>query len=524
MVSPQPKTTLAVLAHTLPDVEVLPAWEQIEVMSVQSDSRRTAPGDVFVAIRGEQFDGHRYIEDAVRNGAVAVIGSEELQGLDVPYLRTHDSRAALPGLCAEVNGRPANKLTVIGVTGTDGKTTTSSLIHHILSSAGIRAGLVSTVSAVVGKQQFDTGLHVTTPDPPEIQRYLAQMVGAGLTHVVMEVTSHGLAQGRVEACEFDIAVVTNITHEHLDYHGSYENYFLAKARLFDMLAEGKIKSTGQQKLAVVNRDDRSYAGLKQRIQTRTISYGEQVGADLQASDVQATPIDLRFNIKTRDEIYEVVYNLAGQYNIYNVMAAFAVATTGVGLQPAQVLQAIQTFRGVPGRMEKIDLAQDFTAIVDFAHTPFALSSALESVRSLTRQRVIAVFGSAGLRDRQKRRMMAEISAQKADITIITAEDPRTESLEGILDEMMAAAKAVGGVEGETIFRVADRGDAIRLGVSLAKAGDVLIACGKGHEQSMCFGEIEYPWDDRTALRAALAERLGKTAPAMPLLPTSQPPA
>lgn len=523
MVLPKPKMNLAVLAQTLPDVAVLPAWEKIEVKSVQSDSRRTAPGDVFVAIRGEQFDGHRYIGDAIRNGAVAVIGSEELQGLGVPYLRTLDSRAALPELCAEVNGRPASKLTVIGVTGTDGKTTTSSLIHHILSRAGIQAGLVSTVSAVVGQQQFDTGLHVTTPDPPEIQRYLAQMVEAGLTHVVMEVTSHGLAQGRVEACEFDIAVVTNITHEHLDYHGSYEHYFLAKARLFDMLAEGKIKANGQQKLAVVNRDDRSFAGLKQRVQTHLISYGEQVGADLQANDVQETSFGLCFNINTREESYPVVYNLAGRYNIYNVMAAFAVATNGFGLQPAQVLQAIQTFRGVPGRMEKIDLGQDFTAIVDFAHTPFALRSALESVRSLTEQRVIAVFGSAGLRDRQKRRLMAEISAQKADITIITAEDPRTESLEGILDEMMAAAQAVGGVEGKTVFRVADRGDAIRLGVRLARAGDVLIACGKGHEQSMCFGETEYPWDDRTALRAALAECLGNAGPEMPWLPTSQVP-
>jgi UDP-N-acetylmuramoyl-L-alanyl-D-glutamate--2,6-diaminopimelate ligase len=203
------------------------------------------------------------------------------------------------------------------------------------------------------------------------------------------------------------------------------------------------------------------------------------------------------------------------------MAAFAVATTGIRLEPGLVLGAIKTFPGVPGRMEKIQMGQSFTAIVDFAHTPYALQSALESARSLTKGRVIAVFGSAGLRDRLKRRMMAEISAQKADISIITAEDPRTEALDSILDEMMTAAVGVGGVEGQTIFRVADRGQAIRLGVKLARAGDVLLACGKGHEQSMCFGEIEYSWDDRTALRAALAEYLDIDGPAMPVLPTSQ---
>ncbi len=440
--------------------------------------------------------------------------------LRVPFIKVDNTRAAMAYLSAALEGWPARALTVIGVTGTDGKTTTSSLIHRILLQAGLKAGMISTVNAVIGDEVLDTGFHVTTPDSPDLQRYLRRMVDAGLTHVVLESTSHGLAQDRVTACEFDIGVVTNITHEHLDYHGSYEDYRAAKGRLFTMLAETREKKQGNPRLAVLNRDDASHDYLLKLAKVRKVSYGLGGEADLTASEIRYDRGRMSFRVNMRgmgsDQV--VSTNLLGDYNVSNCLAAFAAAVEGLGIDPAVAAQGIAALPGIPGRMEQIDLGQDFTAIVDFAHTPNALKVALEQARKMTKGRVIAIFGSAGLRDREKRRLMAEVSVGLADITILTAEDPRTESLEGILAEMAGAAAGKGGVEGKSFYRVPDRGEAIRLGVKLAKAGDLVIACGKGHEQSMCFGETEYPWDDRTAMRAALAERLGIKGERMPELP------
>jgi UDP-N-acetylmuramoyl-L-alanyl-D-glutamate--2,6-diaminopimelate ligase len=418
---------------------------------------------------------------------------------------------------------------VIGVTGTDGKTTTTNLIYQILLAANFQAGMISTVNAVIGDEVLDTGFHVTTPDAHDVQRYLARMVDAGLTHVVLETTSHGWAQYRVDACEFDIGVVTNITHEHMDEHGSYENYRAAKARLFSSLEITSEKPQGNPRLGVINRDDqKSFDFLNGLVKVRKINYGLGEGADIRAVGIRYSPSGIHFTAKSKDFSVPVSSQLVGAFNISNCLAALTAGVYGLKIGPEVAAQGIASLAGIPGRMERIDMGQDFTAIVDFAHTPNALRVSLEAARAMLsfrgkgigeEGRVIAVFGSAGLRDKAKRRMMAEISAELADLTILTAEDPRTESLDEILEEMAEGARSKGGVEGETFWRVPDRGEAIRFALDLARKGDIVLSCGKGHEQSMCFGRREHLWDDRTAMRAALSELLGVEGPEMPYLPT-----
>jgi UDP-N-acetylmuramoyl-L-alanyl-D-glutamate--2,6-diaminopimelate ligase len=496
-------------------------FPEISITGIAIDSRLVRPGDLFVAMKGSSADGHDFIANAISGGATAVVGEKMLEGLAIPYIRVEDARQSLSWLAAAFYGYPARKLTVIGVTGTDGKTTTCNLIYQILLAAGIRAGLISTVNAVIGNETLDTGFHVTTPDAPDVQRYLARMVEADLTHVVLETTSHGWAQHRVDACEFDVGVITNITHEHLDQHGSYENYRAAKARLFQSLEWTRPKPIGNPRLAVLNRDDSSFEYLASLVKSpiQLVSYGLDSNADIHADDILFSPQGVHFEALGKGFCVSVTSPLGGKFNVSNCLAALAAATSGLGIDPETAARGIAAMPGIPGRMERIDLGQPFTAIVDFAHTPNALRVATETIRKMTNKRVITIFGSAGLRDKEKRRMMAEVSAELADISILTAEDPRTESLDGILEEMAEGARSRGGVEGKTFFRVPDRGEAIRLGVRMAQPGDVVLACGKGHEQSMCFGTTEYPWDDRTAMRVALSELMGVKGPEMPYLPT-----
>ncbi|MGH2620947.1 MAG: UDP-N-acetylmuramoyl-L-alanyl-D-glutamate--2,6-diaminopimelate ligase [Anaerolineales bacterium] len=492
----------------------------VEVRSITTDSRCVLPGAVFVAVPGSKEDGHAFLKEAKQAGAVAAVGQRPAPGLGIPYLQSPDSRLAYAQLAAAWHGHPARQLTMVGVTGTDGKTTTANLLFEILRSVGARSGLISTVNARIDEQELDTGLHVTTPDPMELQALLARMLAAGLTHCVLEATSHGLAQQRVAACEFDIGVITNITHEHLDFHGSYEAYREAKGKLFRELADAARKPNGPEKLAVLNADDQSFAYLQKAISIRRSIYGFEAGADFAGSELVAGMGGIEFRLRARGGELGVRSPLLGAYNASNVLAALAAAVDGLGVDLQAAVEGVASFAGVPGRMEVIDLGQPFRALVDFAHTPNALRQALLAARTLTPGRVIAVFGSAGLRDRAKRRIMARISAELADLTVLTAEDPRTEPLEGILAEMAAGAVATGGDEGATFWRVPDRGEALEFAIRQAGPGDLVIACGKGHEQSMCFGETEHPWDDRAALRAALAGLLGIEGPPMPWLPTS----
>jgi len=491
----------------------------VEIAGIAIDSRAVKPGYVFVAMQGGSVDGHTYIPKAIENGAIAIIGDRELSGFNIPYIRLENTRPALTWLAAAFYNWPARKLTVIGVTGTDGKTTTSNIIYKILIAAGIRAGMISTVNAVIGNEVLDTGFHVTTPDAHDVQRYLAKMVDSGLTHVVLETTSHGWSQYRVDACEFDIGLVTNITHEHFDEHGSYENYRAAKARLFSSLKQTKEKPQGNPRLGIINRDDRSFEFLNEFIQTKKLNYGMSDSADVRALGAQYSSSGIEFKAVSNDFRVHVKSSLVGAYNVSNCLAALTAAVYGLGIDSEVAARGIASLEGIPGRMEQIDLGQNFIAIVDFAHTPNALKVALEAGRKMTQGRVISIFGSAGLRDKEKRRMMAETSVELADLSILTAEDPRTESLAGILEEMAEGAISKGGREGETFWRVPDRGEAIKFAIRLAREGDIVLSCGKGHEQSMCFGRVEYLWDDRTALRAALAEFLGIVGPQMPYLPS-----
>jgi UDP-N-acetylmuramoyl-L-alanyl-D-glutamate--2,6-diaminopimelate ligase len=497
----------------------------IPITGITIDSRAVKPGDLFVAMKGGSSDGHDYIPKAIENGAVAVVGERDVRRVgNPPYIKIENPRRALSWIAASFYDWPGRKLTVIGVTGTDGKTTTTNLIYQILLAAGIKAGMISTVNAVIGDEVLDTGFHVTTPDAHDVQRYLAQMVAAGLTHVVLETTSHGWSQYRVDACEFDIGVVTNITHEHMDEHGSYENYRAAKARLFSSLEITSEKPQGNPRLGVINRDDvKSFDFLNHFINVRKLNYGLSEDADVRALDIIYSPSGIHFAAESRDFRTSISSKLVGAYNVSNCLAALTATVYGLKIKPDVAAQGIAALEGIPGRMERIDMGQNFTAIVDFAHTPNALKVSLEAARemlsSVGKGRMIAVFGSAGLRDKAKRRMMAEISAELADLTVLTAEDPRTESLDEILEEMASGARSRGGHEGETFWRVPDRGEAIRFALRLAREGDIVLSCGKGHEQSMCFGGREHLWDDRTAMRAALSELLGAEGPAMPYLPT-----
>lgn len=495
----------------------------IQVQAIACDSRRVVPGSLFVAYRGVVADGHDYIASALANGAVAVVAERELKdlpsnavkGLPVPLAHVPDGREALAYLSAAWHGFPARQLTVVGVTGTDGKTTTCNLLHSILIAAGRRAGLVTTVNAVIGEQVMETGLHTTTPDAPDMQRYLAQMAGAGMEVAVLETTSHGLAQHRVTACDFDVAVVTNITHEHLDIHGSLTAYQQAKASLFHHLSSG-YRKPGVPKVAVLNAADDSYQYLRPIPADCRLSYGISGPADVAVVGIQHSREDTRVAIHSPIGDVELRTTLVGDFNISNILAATG-AALALGVSVEAIQQGVWDVKGIVGRMERVDEGQDFIAIVDFAHTPNALRQALEAVRHLTGDRegcphgqVIAIFGSAGERDVIKRAWMGEIGARWADISVLTAEDPRTESVEAILDEMARAAEQAGGVEGKTYYRIPDRADAIQFAVNLALPGDVVIACGKGHEQSMCYGVVETPWNEHEVLRAALRRRLGRT--------------
>ena len=497
----------------------------IEITDIILDSRQAHPGALFVALSGDSVDGHDYIESAVEHGVAAVVGSRsslEIPTISAPYYRVRDPRQALAALSAALYDHPARKLTMIGVTGTDGKTTTANLIYHILRAANLKVGMITTVNAIIGDQTLDTGFHVTTPEAPHIQNYLAQMVEAGLTHVILETTSHGLAQSRVNECHFDIGAITNITHEHLDYHGSYKEYRHAKSQLFVQVSNTKPKFPNAPRAAIINADDQSHAYLQELLQfygLTPITYGLSPQANVRAEDIQHTSAGLEFRVVGDGYQADFTTNLLGDYNISNCLAAVATTVEGMGIPVGVAQSGVAALSGVPGRMQRINLGQDFHAIVDFAHTPNALRRALQSAKKMTHGRVIAVFGSAGLRDRAKRRLMAEISADLADLTILTAEDPRTESLDSILEEMAEGARSHGGQEEKTFWRIPDRGEAIRYALTLAQPGDIVLACGKGHEQSMCFGETEYPWDDRTAMKAALSEYMGVEGPEMPQLPT-----
>ncbi|MDF1479070.1 UDP-N-acetylmuramoyl-L-alanyl-D-glutamate--2,6-diaminopimelate ligase [Leifsonia sp. H3M29-4] len=485
---------LSTLLATLPPGMLLDSNGDAEVTApVVEASGEVHPGAVFVARVGLGRDGHDFIPAAIAAGAVAIVGEREISGLAVPYARVRDAQQAVGYLAAEYHGNPSRHLTVVGVTGTDGKTTTSTLVRAVLEAGlGRRVGLMTTLNADTGDATTDVGLHVTTPGAPQVQSLLAQMVRNGLTHVVVEMTSHGLAQGRLNGVEVDAAVMTNLTHEHLDYHGTFEAYRDAKGILFERAAGG---------IAVVNADDENAGYFAELAAGATVlRYGMDDAAQTRAEAVEYGPRGTRFTVGG----HPFRTALLGRFNVSNVLAAITLGRA-FGFDDDAIQRGLDAVVAIDGRLERIDEGQPFTAIVDFAHTPNSLGAVLGVCRQMLGEggRLIVVFGSAGLRDREKRALMAKVAVAQADLTVLTAEDPRTESLDEILAEMDAAATAAGSERGRTHVVVPDRGAAILYACEQASAGDLVIACGKGHEQSMAFGTTEYPWDDREAMRSAL---------------------
>lgn len=492
---------------------------EVDITHVAEDSRRVEAGSLFVAVKGSVHDGHRFIPQALDRGAVAVAGEREERpgGLpeSVPYVYVPDDRRAVAQLSAALFGYPSRKLQVIGVTGTDGKTTTSTLIHAILEAAGKRAGLISTIRAEIGGRSYDTGFHVTTPEAFDVQRYLHEMVQAGTEVAVLETTSHALDQGRTLCVEYDVAVVTNVTHEHLDWHGNWENYMAAKARLFEAL-NGSYRKQGTAKAAVINADDRSYTWLKKIPADMQYVYGldRRQQPDITAGEIVYMAGGTRFLAQTPAADIELSLRLPGKHNVYNAMAAIG-AALALGVSTEAIKEGLGSVEQIRGRMEWVEEARPlgFDVVVDFAHTPNGLEKTLELARQLVAPRngrVIAVFGSAGLRDREKRGMMGRVAGRLADLTVVTAEDPRTERVEDISAEIARALAAEGREEGRDFQQVHDRKEAIAFAIDAARPGDMVLVCGKAHESSMCYGTEELPWDEFAAVREGLERRRAKS--------------
>lgn len=398
---------------------------------------------------------------------------------------------------------PAKRLKIIGVTGTDGKTTVVHLLHHILERSGYKVSMISTVEARVGQKIIDTGLHVTTPDPLKVQSLLKKMLDVGSEYVILETTSHGLAQNRAALLPFHIGIITNVTHEHLDYHKSAENYLSSKSKI---LAGVKFR--------ILNIDDTSFEKLKDTGSGRLLSFGTNKNADFLAKDIRKQKDRLEFELyypvgrKKIDKI-KIVSLLTGDFNVYNILAAFA-AGISLKLEPAKIALAISNFKGVPGRMEHIDNGQDFDVIVDFAHTPAALEAILKTLNKFKSGKIIVVFGSAGERDVEKRPMMGKIATQLADYSLFTTEDPRNEDVNEIIEQISKGALSAGGIPNRTFWKIPDRAEAINTAIqTLAKEGDTVAILGKGHEKSMNILGKEYPWSDEQLVHNALALRLRK---------------
>ena len=494
----QPPLTI----HSGPQDE--PDLSTIEISSLAYDSRQVQPGGLFLAVPGEHTDGRRFLTDAARHGARAALGPRyEGATPPLPYIEVADIRAALADLACTFYGNPAQRLCTIGVTGTDGKTTTCNLVSTILDTAGKRNGLMTTANFKISGQEWENATRQSTLEAPDIQQFLRRLLDEGATHAVIESTSHGLELQRVRGCAFDIGVVTNITHEHLDFHKTIENYRRAKARLFEMLDPARDKGLNVTPTAILNQDDVSYEILKPYCRVPILSYGIDTPAQVRAIDLHLGANGTSFRAILPDGEIRITTHLVGRFNVSNCLAAIATAYS-LGISPSLIAEALATVQGVTGRMERIDEGQPFTVIVDYAHTPDSLEKVLHILRPLTSGKLMVVFGSAGERDRQKRPIMGRIAAQLSDFFVITDEDPRQEDRLRILQEIADGARAIGKREGEDFLLIADRRMAIAAAFARARAGDTVLLAGKGHEQSIIIGTTKMPWDDRQVAREQLS--------------------
>ena len=507
--SDQQQSTVAQLVAALPTLAVSGPLDAT-VTAVTYSSSDVIPGAAFVAIPGRKADGHAYIPDALARGAVLVVGERPRPPdflSDRAYAQVADARRELGTLSAAFYGDPSRQMDVIGITGTDGKTTTASILHWLLLTAGRRVGLMSTVDVKIGAETFPNNSRFTTLEAPEVQGQLRRMADAGVECAVVETTSSGLALHRVWGVAYDLAVITNITSEHLEVHGTLEAYRRAKAMLFeavDPVAPPKPVAFSAPRGCVLNADDSSYTYLKEFCRAPITTYGVEAEADVRASDLDLRPDGSSFSTRLPDgQTFRVETPLVARYNVSNCLAAITVGYLR-GVAPEIMARALATFPGVPGRMERIEAGQPYMVVVDYAHTADSLEKALSVLRPLTAGRLIVVFGSAGERDRVKRPEMGKVAAHLADFAVITDEDPREEDAMTILREIAAGAEAAGAREGERFIRVVDRRKGIQVALEMARAGDVVLLAGKGHEQSIFVGKEKLPWDDPTVARETLA--------------------
>ena len=466
------------------------------VESIAYDSRRVQRNGLFVALRGEKSDGHQFIEQAVEKGATVIVTEQEVQSPRATCVVVDNTRSALADLGATFYQQPARRLKMAAVTGTNGKTTTTFLIKHICEKAGLRCGLLGTVRYEIADRVLPAVR--TTPESLDVYDLLGQMVNAGCKAAAMEVSSHALAQERVRGIEWDVAVFTNLTQDHLDFHGTMENYFEAKAQLFTGLAGQRTKT---KPTAVINLDDPAGAKLVDRLgkKVSVITYGVGVHADFRASNYHAEFAGTSYQLDAKGKSYLVRVPLIGRFNVANSMAALA-AVSSMGISLREAILSLGRSPQVPGRLEAVPAKRQFQVFVDYAHTPDALLNVLKTARELSPRKLILVFGCGGDRDKQKRPLMGRVADENADYSIITSDNPRKENPESII------ADAEKGFRSGHYEKITDRTEAIARAIELAQPRDIVLIAGKGHEAYQEFADHTVPFDDIQVARRALENR------------------
>jgi UDP-N-acetylmuramoyl-L-alanyl-D-glutamate--2,6-diaminopimelate ligase len=480
----------------------------LAVEGIAYDSRKIAPNWLFVAVRGTHTDGHRYIAEAFRKGARSAVG-EEPAPAEMPanalYIQVRDTRRDLAWLADSFYDHPSRKLGIIGITGTKGKSTTTNLVAEVFQRAGRTSGLMSTLNFRIGDHDWDNETRQTTQESLENHAMLAEMAREQVRYAVVETSSHGLALHRVSGIVYDVGIATNITSEHLEFHGTVEQYRRDKARLFEGLDPAADKGLGAKKAAILNRDDSSYEYLLPFCRVPVLTYAINQDADIRAVDLELTGASSRFRVVTPTDETQIDTPLIGRFNVYNCLATLSAGYTQ-GLDLAQMGETLAHIKGVSGRMERIDCGQPFTVIVDYAHNPDSLEQVLRLLRPLTPGRLIAVFGSAGERDTQKRPVQGAVSARLADLTFLTDEDCREEDPQKILEEIAAGALEAGATLDKNLWLIVDRRQAIAAAFDAARPGDTVLLAGKGHEHSIIVGRESLPWDERDVARELLRDR------------------
>ncbi|MFZ2202146.1 MAG: UDP-N-acetylmuramoyl-L-alanyl-D-glutamate--2,6-diaminopimelate ligase [Microgenomates group bacterium] len=466
----------------------------IDIDLITPDSRKVKPGTVFVAYAGVVVDGHSYIEGAIKAGAVAVVGERDVSP-SVPYFRVENGRLAWAKMMANFYENPEKKLKIIGVTGTDGKTTTTNLIYAMLRLAGKKVAMVSTIKAVIAEQEFDTGLHTSSPDPDILWKWLEKIVEAGEEYVVLETTSHGLAQYRFGDIKFNVGVLTNLAHDHLEFHKTHEAYRDAKAMLFE-----------NSNVSVVNECSAEAEYFKSKATARVVAYDVRKETRNVIYKESKEKIWQEFELKLDGDWKKAKTSLLGEYNLENILAA-GKAVKALGVSEEVIIKAIEEFQPLPGRFQVVENNRSFRAIVDFAHTEQGLRSVIGLVRQYLRkkgERIIVVFGCNGERDQTKRAPMGKAACELADLVVVTTEDPRKEPVEQIYKQIEEGCLAAGGLLNKTFYRIDDRREAIKFAINeLAGKGDWVLFLGKGHEKSMNIDGVETPWDEIEMVRKAL---------------------